>query len=69
MMIINEFLLKRSIETRYYPIVEFKMVLRQLVYLTFLFLNCYPKILGTVYIFFVIFLHLLPAGMNEYIPV
>ena len=30
MMIINEFLLKRSIETRYYPIVEFKMVLRQL---------------------------------------
>ncbi len=32
MMIINEFLLKRSIETRYYPIVEFKMVLRQLVY-------------------------------------
>ena len=35
MMIINEFLLKRSIETRYYPIVEFKMVLRQLVMLDF----------------------------------
>ena len=35
MMIINEFLLKRSIETRYYPIVEFKMVLRQLDKLSF----------------------------------